>query len=96
MDIEKEDAAIDEQFGKNFLSLFWIALFVQPNSKLDNIHHFKNLADVYLSKHNIPYSRESSGSCIKYRCPFSVECNFCIKGGICRSKSPGKRGICSL
>lgn len=70
-----------------------LAFFVQTNAKIDNVQEFKSLVDIYLSKHNIPYSRESSGSCILYRCPFSDTCSFCIKGGICRSKSPGKKGF---
>lgn len=70
-----------------------LALFIQPNAKIESYQFFKEITDVYLSKHKIPYTRETSGSSVVYRCPFVDSCAFSIRGGISRSKVPGKKGI---
>lgn len=61
--------------------------------KIESYNYFKEITDVYLSKHCIPYTRDSSGSSVVYRCPFVDNCSFCIRGGISRSKTPEKKGI---
>ncbi len=66
---------------------------IRDSSGIENVQFFRQITDVYLCKHNIPYASECTGSCVKYRCPFSKSCSFCIKGGICRSKLSGKKGI---
>ena len=63
---------------------------------LESADLLRNIVDVYLCKHGIPYTRESSGSGVVYHCPFSANCNFRITSTICRSKSPGKRGIYNM
>lgn len=74
------------------INLSYVALLIQPKTKIDNYNTFKEIADVYLSKYKIPYTRDTSGSSIVYRCPFLETCTFCIRGAISRSKSPGKKG----
>lgn len=93
MDIEKDLLNIDEQFCWSLINLSYVALLIQPKTKIDNYNTFKEIADVYLSKYKIPYTRDTSGSSIVYRCPFLETCTFCIRGAISRSKSPGKKGI---
>ena len=66
---------------------------IRDTNGIDNVRLFRRITDVYLCKHNIPYASESTGSCVRYRCPFTKSCSFCIKGGISRSKLSGKKGV---
>lgn len=93
MDIDKEDEQIDTNFGKIFMFCLFKAQYVKVNTKMNNPQQFKDIVDVYLSKHNIPYTRDSSGSMIVYRCPFDSSCSFCVRGGVCRSKVVSRRGM---
>ena len=93
MDIDKEDEAIDLQFSTCRLWRFTIDSMIRDTNGIDNVRLFRRITDVYLCKHNIPYASESTGSCVRYRCPFTKSCSFCIKGGISRSKLSGKKGV---
>ena len=97
MDIDKEDEAIDLQFSICRAWGFTVDTMIRDTNGIENARLFRRIADVYLCKHNIPYASESTGSCVRYRCPFTKSCSFCIKGGISRSKVSGKKGaVCSI
>ena len=92
MEPEKNDGDIDEQFCIPTLFRSYIADIVKVNGTVEDSKVLKSIADIYLSMHNIPFSRDVSGSSIVYRCPFRKDCQFRIQGGICRSKDINRKG----
>lgn len=92
MDIAKADEEIDFNFSRNHPLRSLKDCQVRVNSKISSSKLFKEIVDVYLCKHNIPYTHDSSGSQIAYRCPFDNACTFSIRAGVSRSHSTGKRG----